>query len=183
MDLIPDSPIIAAVKNEQDLDLALSSECQVIFLLFGSLLTIDTLVDRVKDRGKSAIVHIDLIEGLSGKEIAVDFLKKYCHPDGIISTRASLVKRAKKLGMITVHRIFILDSLSAGNIGMVLEAGEPDYVEILPGIMPRVIREICENISVPVITGGLIKTKEEVLDALDAGAVAVSTSCPEVWKM
>lgn len=182
-DLIQDSPIIAAVKNDEELSLALESECQVIFLLFGSLLNIDRLVRSVREKGKSAIVHIDLIEGLSSKEIAVDFLQKYCAPDGIISTRAALIRRAGKLGMITIHRIFVLDSLSEVNIGTVLETGEPDYVEILPGIMPRVIREITEKISVPVITGGLIKTKEEVMEALRAGAVAVSTSCPRVWEM
>lgn len=183
MDLIPESPIIAAVKNEKELRQALVSDCRVVFLLFGSILNIDTLVSRVKEQGKSAIVHADLVEGLAGKEIAVDFLQKFCHPDGIISTKGTLIKRGRKLGMVTVHRIFILDSLSADNIGTVLVGSDPDYVEILPGIMPRVIREICAQISVPVITGGLIQTREEVIGALDAGAVAVSSSCPEVWKM
>lgn len=183
MDLIQDHPIIAAVKNEDELDRALTSECRVIFLLFGSLLNIDTLVARVKEKEKAVIVHIDFVEGLSGKEIAVDFLQKYCYPDGIISTKGTLIKRAKKLGMVTVHRIFILDSLSADNISTVLESSDPDYVEILPGIIPRVIREVCGRTPTPVITGGLIKTKEEVINDLNAGAIAVSTSCPEVWNM
>lgn len=183
MNLIQNHPIIAAVKNEEELRRALTSECRVVFLLFGSLLNIDVLVARVKEKGKSAIVHIDFVEGLSGKEISVDFLQKYCCPDGIISTRGSLIKRAKKLGMVTVHRIFILDSLSADNISTVLESSDPDYVEILPGITPRVIREVCGRTPTPVITGGLIKTKEEVINDLNAGAIAVSTSCPEVWNM
>lgn len=180
---IRDNPIIAAVKNEKELEKALRSECQTVFLLFGSLLNVDTLVRRIKESGRTAIIHIDLIEGLGNNDIAVDFLKKYCSPDGIISTKVSMIKRAKKLGLITVHRVFILDSLSIGNIRTVIDAGDPDYVEILPGIIPRVIEEICREISIPVITGGLIKEKEEVLAALKAGAAAVSSSCVDVWEM
>ena len=180
---IQDNPIIAAVKNEKELEKALQSECQTVFLLFGTLLNIDSLVKKVKAAGKTAIVHTDLIEGLGNSEIAVDFLKKYCDPDGIISTKTSMIRRAKKLGLVTVHRVFILDSLSIGNIKAVLEAGNPDYVEILPGIIPKVTREICSEIDIPVITGGLIKEKEEVIAALNAGAAAVSTSCEDVWEM
>lgn len=183
MDIVKDSPIIAAVKNEKELRHALQSECETVFLLFGSLLSVDELVKKIKESGKTAIVHIDLIEGLGNNDIAVDFLKKYCSPDGIISTKVSMIKRAKKLGLTTVHRMFIIDSLSIGNIKTVLDAGNPDYVEILPGIIPKAIEEICETVSIPVITGGLIKKKEEVIAALNAGAAAVSTSCEEVWGM
>lgn len=63
-------------------------------------------------------------------------------PDGIISTHPSLIRRARHQGLLTIQRAFILDSLSLNNLSGQLEQGKPDFVEILPGIMPRVITEI-----------------------------------------
>ena len=45
--------------------------------------------------GKKAIVHVDLILGLSSKEISVDFIKKYTKADGIISMKPTLIKRQR----------------------------------------------------------------------------------------
>ena len=42
-----DAPVIAAVKNDADLRQALESDCQVIFLLYGTVLNIDELVQRI----------------------------------------------------------------------------------------------------------------------------------------
>lgn len=180
---LADCPVIAAVKDEEGLRRALASECETVFLLFGTLLSISELVRRVRAAGKLAIVHVDLIEGLSAKEVAVDALAGLCGPDGVISTRLPLVRRARKLGLVTIQRAFVLDSLSLSGLAAQIAAGKPDFVEILPGIMPRVITEVAAASDTPVIAGGLIRYKDEVMAAIRAGAVAVSTSCPDVWRM
>ena len=182
-DLLLDSPIIAAVKNETDLQKALSSDCQVVFLLFGSLLGIGELVQRVHQRGKLCFIHMDLVEELSNRDSAVDCLVKLSRPDGIISTRAAFIRRAQQLGLATVQRTFLLDSLSLKNILTQIETLRPDFIEVLPGVIPSVIREITEKTSIPLIAGGLIRSKQDVFQALQAGAVAVSTSCQAVWNM
>lgn len=178
-----DCPVIAAVKDEAGLAAALKSECEVIFLLFGSVVNIPDLVAQVRGAGKLAIVHIDLVDGLSQREVAVDGLVRICAPDGVISTRPALVRRARHLGLVTVQRAFILDSLALANLPVQLSVGKPDFIEILPGIMPRVIAEIAQATATPVIAGGLIKYKDEVMAAMRAGAAAVSTTCPAVWAM
>ena len=86
-----DEPVIAAVKTDEALTAALASPCSTIFLLASTLLTVDGLVHRIHDAGKLAVVHIDLVDGLSSREIAVDSLNALCHPDGIISTRPTLI--------------------------------------------------------------------------------------------
>ena len=111
-----DCPVIAAVKDEAGLQAALQSECEVIFLLFGTVLSVAGLVEQVRAAGKLAIVHIDLVDGLSQREVAVDGLARMCAPDGIISTKPTLVRRARHLGMLTVQRAFILDSLALSNL-------------------------------------------------------------------
>ncbi len=180
---IASCPVIAAVQSEEDLAAALTTECEVVFFLFGNILNISKLVQQVKANGKAALVHADLVEGLGTREIAVDALKALCEPDGIISTRPALVRRARHLGLVTVQRAFILDSLSITSLAGQLSVGKPDFIEILPGIMPRVITEVCQRYSTPVIAGGLIKYKEDVLAAIRAGAAAVSTTCHAVWRM
>lgn len=88
-----DEPVIAAVKTDEALTAALASPCSAVFLLASTLLTVDGLVHRIHDAGKLAVVHIDLVDGLSSREIAVDSLNALCHPDGIISTRPTLIRR------------------------------------------------------------------------------------------
>ena len=165
-----DEPVIAAVKTDEALTAALASPCSAVFLLASTLLTVDGLVHRIHDAGKLAVVHIDLVDGLSSREIAVDSLNALCHPDGIISTRPTLIRRARHRGLLTVQRAFILDSLSLTSLSGQLEQGKPDFVEILPGIMPRVIAEISARTQVPVIAGGLLRDKADVMAAMRAGA-------------
>lgn len=178
-----DEPVIAAVKTDEALTAALASPCSAVFLLASTLLTVDGLVHRIHDAGKLAVVHIDLVDGLSSREIAVDSLNALCHPDGIISTRPTLIRRARHRGLLTVQRAFILDSLSLTSLSGQLEQGKPDFVEILPGIMPRVIAEINARTQVPVIAGGLLRDKADVMAAMRAGAAAVSTSAPFLWDI
>ena len=45
--------------------------------------------------------------------------------------------------------------------------------------MPKVIRRVCRLVRVPVIAGGLISDKEDVMAALSAGAISVSTTNPK----
>ena len=167
-----DEPVIAAVKTDDALTAALASPCSTVFLLASTLLNVGELVRRIHAAGKLAVVHIDLVDGLSAREVAVNSLIALCHPDGIISTHPSLIQRA-----------FILDSLSLNNLSGQLEQGKPDFVEILPGIMPRVITEISTRTRVPVIAGGLLRDKADVMAAMRAGASAVSTSAPELWDI
>lgn len=178
-----DEPVIAAVKTDEALTAALASPCSAVFLLASTLLTVYGLVRRIHDAGKLAVVHIDLVDGLSSREIAVDSLNALCHPDGIISTRPTLIRRARHRGLLTVQRAFILDSLSLTSLSGQLEQGKPDFVEILPGIMPRVIAEISARTQVPVIAGGLLRDKADVMAAMHAGAAAVSTSAPSLWDI
>ncbi len=116
-DAVEANPVIAAVKHDDGLQAAVEmEEIQVIFVLYGDICTIPEIVDRIKDSGKKALVHIDLIAGLSTKEISVEFIRRQTKADGIITTKPALVRRAKELGLFTVLRFFVIDSLALKNI-------------------------------------------------------------------
>ena len=69
-DAVEANPVIAAVKSDAGLQAAVEmEEIQVIFVLYGDVCTIPEILERIKAAGKKAMVHIDLIAGLSAKEI------------------------------------------------------------------------------------------------------------------
>ena len=177
---LEDSPIIAAV-NDEGLSRCLTSDSRIIFILYGDIVTISDIVETVKSTGKLAIVHLDLINGLSSKEVAVDFLQKYTNADGIITTKPTLIKRAKELGLFTILRLFLIDSMAYENIDRQVKSSRPDLIEILPALMPKVIAKVCQSTSTPVIAGGLVSEKEDILALLDAGATSISSTNEKIW--
>lgn len=183
LELLNDGPVIAAVKDEVGLNTALQSDVSVIFLLYGDILTLADTVSRVHTAGKAVFVHLDLVDGLAPREISADFVARNTAADGIISTKASLTKRGRELGLVAIQRFFLLDSMALNNIERHLSGDSSDLIEILPGLMPKIIRRVAEAAGKPVIAGGLISDKEDVIGALGAGAAAVSTTNSAVWAM
>lgn len=183
IDLLKENPVIAAVKDEEGLIKSLESDCAAVFILYGDLLSIGSIVSRIKSAAKLAIVHLDLIDGLAPKDAAVDFIAKSAAADGIISTKPSVVHRAKNCGLLAIQRFFVLDSIALSSISRQPSLGYADAVEVLPGLMPKIIRRLVKTIDKPVIAGGLISDKEDIVAALEAGAVAISSTNHSTWFM
>lgn len=173
--------VIAAVRDDDGIARACESPARVIFLLGGGLIGLDRRVERIKARGKRVFLHIDLCEGLGKDAAAVDFCAQAIRPDGIISTRVPLIRRAAERGLSTVQRMFLMDSQSLINGVRLIKNSECDMVEVLPGLAPKAISFMRCELTIPVIAGGMVTTAQEVNQALQAGAAAVSTSCPELW--
>lgn len=183
LESIQDNPIIAAITDINHIDDALKSPSQIVFLLSGNILNLREIVDKLNNHGKIVFVHIDLIDGLSRDTSALDFISKIVKPHGIISTRPNLIKYAKNLELLTVQRLFIIDSLALESGITSIKNTKPDAVEIMPGIMPRIISKIKSETRVNIIAGGLIMEKGEVIDSLNAGASGISTTNLKVWYM
>ncbi len=181
------NPIIAAVKDDEGLEKALTEDVEIIFVLYGDICTIPQIVRKIKKADKVAMVHVDLVTGLNNsKDVCLDFIKNNTEADGIITTKSNLISHARELELNTVLRYFILDSMALQNIEkQARSAGiKPDIIEFLPGIvLPKMIRRINKVSRVPIIAGGLIADKEDVMNALDAGALAISTTNPDVWGL
>lgn len=178
---IENTPIIPAVKDAESLEQCLKSDAGVVFILFGDICNIAEIVERIKAEGKLAMVHMDLIAGLGSKEVSVDYIKERTKADGIITTKPMLAKHARELGLATVLRFFIIDSMALSNLSKQTREARPDCIEVLPGVMPKIIRKITSENRTPLIAGGLISDKEDVCNALDAGAVAVSSTNAKIW--
>lgn len=180
---IYDNPIIAALNDLSKIDDIIVSPCKIVFILTGDIMNIKKLVNKLRDNGKLVYIHVDLIEGFSQHTSAMEFINKEIKPDGIISTRSRIIRAANAQNIFTIQRLFTLDALSLVSGKESIKKLKPDAVELLPGLMPKIIREVHKETRVPIIAGGLIREKEDVIEALNAGAIGISTSAENVWYM
>lgn len=174
------NPVIAAVQQDA-LREAIDSPAEVIFHLGADLMSIPDIVQAVHNANKYIFIHIDLVEGLGRDRTAVKYIAQ-CGADGIISTKAQLIRYAKEYDLVTVQRFFAVDSKGVESIEEILHSSNPHLMEIMPGVIGKAIRRFSKS-HVPVIAGGLIQSKAEVTAALNCGAIAVSTGQADLWYL
>lgn len=181
--LLEETPVIAAVKDDAGLKKSLACGSRAVFVLYGNVVNVAGIVAQIKAAGKAALIHADLIDGLSPREAAVDYIAAATQADGILSTKPALVRYARGRGLLGIQRFFLLDSIALQNVRKLLASEDADLVEVLPGVMPKVIRRLAAETGKPIIAGGLISDKEDIVAALGAGALAVSATDPGIWFM
>lgn len=180
VDCLEQNPVIAAI-GEDKWEAALASPAQVLFYLAADLMSIRERIAQAHREEKLLLVHIDLAEGIGKDRAGIRFLAD-CGVDGIISTKAQLIRYAKEQGLLTVQRFFALDSKGMESIEEMLRNTNPHLMEIMPGVIGKAIRRFSQG-RVPVIAGGLVQTKQEVTEALSCGATAVSTGQQTLWHL
>ena len=173
-------PIIAAVRDEH-FDEALASPAEVVFLFEVSVMSVADRIRQAHDKNKAIFIHIDLTKGIGKDKCGIEFLAGL-GADGIISTRAQLIKNAKDAGILALQRYCAVDSQGLESIKEMISATKPDFIEIMPGVVGKVISKFA-SAKIPVIAGGLVESKSELTAALGCGAVAVSTGKKELWYL
>ena len=176
------TPIIAAIRTKKEFEAALKAQSDIIFDLSPDLFTLSENVKKVHTYGKKLFIHIDFASGIGKDKTGIKFVKQ-AGVDGIISTRVNIIRLAREEGIFTIQRFFIIDSQSVDTTAESLKASKPDMIEIMPGILPKVILDLKSEVGVPIIAGGLIETKDEISEALKSGATAVSTGKQELWSV
>lgn len=180
VDCLERTPVVAAVQDA-GIPQALASPAEVIFHLKANILTLGARIEAAHKAGKRIFVHIDLAEGIGRDRTGLEYLAAL-GVDGIITTRTQLVRQARELGLIAVQRFFALDSQGLESISDSLANTAPDLIELMPGVIGKVIARFATG-DIPVIAGGLIETKKEVVTALECGAIAVSTGKSALWNL
>lgn len=174
-------PVIPEIKNDEWMESLKDSESDIAYIIYGDICTIAGIVAKVKALGKKAIVHIDLISGLSSKEICVDFIKQYVKADGIISMKPLMIKRANEIGLFTIQRFYMIDGFTYANVEKNVKNSNPDVVEFMPVGLSKVMKYLVESINKPIVASGLTQDRGDIIGALKAGAIAVATSNRGLW--
>jgi len=182
MTVLQKSPVIAAFRDVESLRIQDLKQTNVLFILGGTIFDLPHIVQQARKYEKLVFVDIDLIKGVGKDAPGIRYLAKESQVDGIITTRSNLIKSIQKEGLVSVQRLFVLDSESlAGGLG-VIEKSNPEAVEVLPGlILPKIMKKIRKITSIPVIAGGLITQEEEVREILASGAIGISTTSSHLF--
>jgi glycerol uptake operon antiterminator len=178
-------PIIPAVRDIRNLEKAMKIKRSVlIFLLTGSIFDLEEAMELAHKYDKILMVNIDLVKGIAHDKEGIRYLAEKDLCDGIISTKGYLIKEASNNDLMTIQRVFLLDSASLISAEKSFNSNNVDAVEILPGLAaPYFIeRQNDSKHKYPVIAGGLIKSKSQVDQLKKQNIFAVSTSDHQLWK-
>lgn len=180
---ISEYSIVASVYDLGSLGQALASPCGIIFLQTGNIFNLKEVANTIRAAEKGLYILIDAIDGFSKDTWGLEYIVKNICPDGIISEKNNLIKLSKDMGVFTIQRLYISDSNSLRKGLSSIKEVRPHAVELLPGIMPEIIREITEETKISLIASGLIRDKERMESAFKAGAIGVSTSSEDTWYL
>ncbi|MEQ6375645.1 glycerol-3-phosphate responsive antiterminator [Bacillaceae bacterium S4-13-56] len=174
--------IIPAIRTVRELEKIFDTNYEYAVFLDLHIAQVKNVITIAKQNGKKMLLHVDMIHGLKHDEYATEFLIQEIKPDGLISTRSNVIKKAKQKNVLSIQRLFLLDQSALDKSIQLIQKTEPDYIEVLPGIIPPLIKEVKEITGKPVLAGGFIRTYSDVERALEAGASGITTSNQELWK-
>lgn len=174
--------IVPACADMKSFEKFLESPYEIGIILEVHISMIKHIMRLANQHGKKIMFHMDLINGIHNNEYGTEYICQEFKPFGLISTKGSVIQKAKQNGVLAIQRMFLIDSHGLKKTLALIEKVNPDYVEVLPGILPRMIRSLKETIAVPLLAGGLIRSPDDVEKALASGATAVTTSDRTLWK-
>ena len=175
--------IIPAIRNMKDFETILKSNFEYFILLDSHVNQLKSISAYAKKADKKLIVHADLIHGLKNDEYGTQFIVQEFKPAGLISTKSQVITTAKKKGMLAIQRLFLIDTNALEASYKLIEKTKPDFIEILPGVLPaHIIQDVSKKTGVPILAGGLIDTIHDIQQAFEAGVLAITTSKKELWN-
>jgi len=183
LSVLKHKPVIAAFRKVEDFRIEGLSNVGVLFVLGGTIFDLPALVEKAESFEKMVFVDIDLIKGVGKDASGIRYLARESHIHGVITTKSNLINSAQKENLISIQRIFVLDSESLTGGLNVVDKSKPDAIEVLPGlILPKIMDRIRSRSSVPVIAGGLITTQQEIQEILSSGAIGISTTSAKLFS-
>ena len=117
-------------------------------------------------------IIIDLMEGFSKDTTALKYIYENMEPMAPLPPKVASLKKQK------VREFTNTKGLCTGfphlrNGDLFHKGYKTQCSGIMPGIMPKIIKKIHEETGMPVIGGGLISDKEDVIEIMKAGALGI----------
>ena len=175
-------PVAAAIKSHEDMEVALSSDAMLLFILKGDGFQLAPFIAQAHQRGKGVVVHVDLVSGVGKDRPGIQYLRQN-GVDAIITSRSPLIAAGRAEGLTTIQRLLLVDDAALETGVKTIARALPDIVEVLPGIIfPEVAPRLRQVLPGPFIAGGFIRTLDEVTHVQEAGAVLCSSSTYALWR-
>jgi glycerol uptake operon antiterminator len=144
--------------------------------------TLDVFQQRPLER-LPLFVHIDLIAGLENNEGGLEYLAGFDRIAGVVTVHHHLAGLARRLGMLSIVRLFLSDSRAVDRGLAVAKKSHPDAIEILPAAAAVKVAADFTKCRIPRIAGGLCRSEADVREVLNSGCQAVTSTSPALWKL
>jgi glycerol-3-phosphate responsive antiterminator len=145
--------IVPASSNMKEFESFLRSPYEIGVFLDMHIAQLKHINRMAKEKEKKMIYHVDLIHGIKNDEYATEYICQEFKPYGLISTKSSVIQKAKQKGVIAVQRIFLIDSHALEKSYKLITKTQPDFIEVLPGAMPKIIAEVKERVRTHILAG------------------------------
>lgn len=176
IDILKKQICVPVVPSMKRLEKFIETDLVVCILQDIHISLLEHMIKTLHDNNKLALVHIDMVHGISNDEHGAEFLCQRLRADGVISSKTRIIETTKKNKKIAIQRMFLIDSKSIERGIETLQKSQPDIVEVMPAIAYKIIPYIKSKINMPLIGGGLLKSKEDILQGLEAGCMAFTVS-------
>lgn len=107
-------------------------------------------MDLGRANGKKLLLHADLIEGLKTTSMRLNFCAKaFVLPESFLHGERSS-RKPNRMGLSPFSGFFSWIAAHLKSYTL-LERTQPDYIEVLPGIIPHIIKEVKERSGIPIL--------------------------------
>lgn len=175
-------PVLLAVSQIRGFERFLKSPLHTCILMDMHINRLPALIRAAHGEGKRVFLHADLLHGLAADEYGCEYICQQLRADGVISTKNRVLETARRNRSATILRLFLIDTKSLEKGVALIDSLRPDYVELLPGLACEVIPDLKKRLrekgtpDIPLLCGGLIRTQEQIVRCIEAGAHAVTLS-------
>jgi glycerol uptake operon antiterminator len=162
------------------------TRASAIFLQGGTLADLPTTLNSFRRPPLEylpLLVHIDLVAGLENNEAGLEYLAGLDRIAGVVTVHHHLAAPARKLGLLSIVRLFLSDSRAVDRGLTVVNKSRPDAIEILPAAAAVKVAADFAPCHIPRIAGGLCRTAADVAEVLASGCRAVTSTSPTLWKL
>ena len=174
--------MIPSIRRLNDLEVALKSSREIVLLTEANIANLQSLVEMVHQNGKDAWVNLELLGGFGRDQVGMKLLKNYYRVDGVMSTDSTKLGMARRCGLVTVQRFFIVDSRGFDTSLRILESAKVDAAEVLPAVAALGFVDELKRVSrIPLLAGGFIQTAEMIEKVQRAGFAGITISKKAFW--
>jgi len=177
---------VIPVVWDPEADRDLLARASVVFLQGGALGDLGRVLDAFSHPHLEHLpifVHVDLVAGLENNEAGIEYLADFNSISGVVTVHHHLTAAARRVGLLSIVRLFLSDSRAVDRGLSVVKKSHPDAVEILPACVAAKVSKDFADSQIPRIAGGLCRTEADVEDVLSSGCRAVTSTSAALWKL
>src|SRR5690349_24503830 len=136
-------PVAAALKSNDDIEAALTSEALLLFMLKGDAFQLEPIIEQAHKKGKGFVVHVDLASGIGKDRAGIQYLHQI-GVDAIITSRSQLVSAGYAEGLVMFQRLLLVDDSAVETAVRTIARAAPAIGEVLPGMIFQAIAAILQ---------------------------------------